>query len=604
MSNPFLINVPTITNYSNPPIQILNNPPPHIPNYSINQTSLNNNSTYFSSNNNNAVSSINNLNGAVTISSTTPNLTVTEVGNDIQLAVQSVSSVNNLAGAVTISSTNGNLTVTENNNNIELTVLAGGIGVESLENLAGNIALTSTGNTVAITTVGQNINFEAVAPPLAGVTSLNSLTGGVNITSTGGTVGITTNGQNVNLEALGITPVSDWANFPAVNSVNLPDKDFNMTSSTAGIAYNKATINANVDIGNLTNAPSRPDFNAYCGTVTLGGITTPLTAMNINSIGPVGINSGLGVSIAGGGGVAVTGGGAVTVNSVGGVLVDGGGAISINGAGGISIVGGGALSIASGGILVSAGGVAVNGGGVAINAGGLNVLAGATAIGSAGLAGGGLNVYGSDLSLLPVGPFTSSLKTDLITSQSGTPTLAISNVATINGSPYPPSGSGGVSSINGLTGIITLTAGTNISLVPVGNNITINQINVPVTNRASGTTPLLITATTFATAQTIANLSLTTSSIYDINVFSVSVLQTTTNTNRDMNLFVTINGVQVGQVFTSTIGGIGHFLSMPQQCTLISAIAGTQTILLKGFASSAGDISVNSYQISAIGNLA
>jgi hypothetical protein len=380
---------------------------------------------------------------------------VAEVGNDIQLTVLAggigVETLNNLDGVVTISSTNGNLTVAEVGNDIQLTVLAGGIGVESLESLAGNIALTSTGNTVAITTVGQNINLEAVAPPPppVGVSSLKSLTGVIDITSTGGTVGITTVGQNINLETLGITPVSDWANFPAINTVNIPDQDFNITTSTPGIAYPKAVIDADLDIGTLANAPLRPDFNAYCGTVTFGGITSPLTGMSINSIGGVGITSALGVSITGGGGVGITGGGAVTVNSVGGVLVDGGGAISINGVGGISIVGGGALSIASGGILVSAGGVAINGGGVAINAGGLNVLAGVTAIGSGGLAGGGLNIYGSDITMSPVGAFTSSLKTDLITSQSGSATLAISNVATINGVAYPPPSGGGVD-INGL----------------------------------------------------------------------------------------------------------------------------------------------------------
>jgi len=442
MSNPFLINVPTLMNNLNQPIQTLSNPPPpQIKNFSINQTSLNNNSTYFSSNNNNAVSSLNTLDGAVTISSTNGNLTVTENGNNIELTVLAggigVESLENLAGNIALTSTGNTVAITTVGQNINLETITNS-GVSSLENLTGNIALTSTGNTVAITTVGQNINFEAVAPPLAGVASLNTLTGAINLTSTGGSVGITTVGQNLNLEALGVTPVSDWANFPAVNSVNLPDKDFNMTTSTAGIAYNKATLNANVDIGTLTNAPLRPDLNAYCGTITLGGITSPLTGMTINSVGGVSVNSGLGVSIAGGGGVAITGGGAVTVNSVGGVLVDGGGAISINGAGGISIVGGGALSIASGGILVSGGGIAVSAGGVAITAGGLNIASGVTAIGSAGIAGGGLNVYGSDISLIPVVGNTSTLKTDLITSQSGTPTLAISNVATINGLSYPP----------------------------------------------------------------------------------------------------------------------------------------------------------------------
>jgi hypothetical protein len=175
-----------------------------------------------------------------------------------------------------------------------------------------------------------------------------------------------------------------------------------------------------------------------------------------------------------------------------------------------------------------------------------------------------------------------------------------STITITNSSP----GGGGVTSFNSLTGAIILAAGTNISLVPVGNTITVNQINIPVTNRASGTTPLLITATTFATAQTIGNLSLVTSAVFDINVWAVSVITTDQNAQRDMNLFITINGTQVGQVFTSTLNGVGHFLSMPNQCSLVGAAAGTQTILLKGYASVAGHLTVNSFQLSAIGNLA
>jgi hypothetical protein len=52
--------------------------------------------------------------------------------------------------------------------------------------------------------------------------------------------------------------------------------------------------------------------------------------------------------------------------------------------------------------------------------------------------------------MAPVGASTSTLRTDNITSQTGTATLAISNVATINGAAYPPSGTI-------LTGIIPYT---------------------------------------------------------------------------------------------------------------------------------------------------
>ena len=118
-------------------------------------------------------------------------------------------------------------------------------------------------------------------------------------------------------------------------------------------------------------------------------------------------------------------------------MVDGGGAISINGAGGVSIIGTGVLSIASGGILVSGGGVAVSAGGVTISAGGLGVLGGTLAVGTLSGAGGGVNIFGSDIQMIPVGTATASIKTNLIGGYT-VGGLAITDVATINGVAYPP----------------------------------------------------------------------------------------------------------------------------------------------------------------------
>jgi len=66
---------------------------------------------------------------------------------------------------------------------------------------------------------------------------------------------------------------------------------------------------------------------------------------------------------------------------------------------------------------------------------------------------------------------------------------------------YQPGGEGGVTTINGLDGDITLAAGTNITLVPVGNTITINSTGGTggtVTTDGSGTAnyiPFFIGAT-------------------------------------------------------------------------------------------------------------
>lgn len=47
-----------------------------------------------------------------------------------------------------------------------------------------------------------------------------------------------------------------------------------------------------------------------------------------------------------------------------------------------------------------------------------------------------------------------------------------------NGFDRTSSGSGGVTNINGITGAVTFAAGTNVTLVPVGNTITINSTSV------------------------------------------------------------------------------------------------------------------------------
>lgn len=437
--------------------------------------------------------------------------------------------------------------------------------------------------------------------------SLNKVSA-VNLNTSGeANVAILTAGVGGVLNVNGV-PVSTgggantWATFPATSNVSIPNFDLNMTSTSPGVAYNTANLNANIIIGNGTQSPLRPDFTAFCGTVQLGGIASPLTAMNVNSIGGINLTSLSGVAVSGGGGVSISGAGGVAITGAGGVALNGGN-VEIAGAGGVLVNGTGAIVVTAGGVAVNGGGVAISAGGCAITAGGLSVAGGAVTIGTAGIAGGNLTIFGGDLNMSAVGGSTSAINTDKLSSV-GTNTLAITGLSTINGAPYTGGGGSGVASVNGLTGAITLSAGTNISLVPVGNTITVNQINVPVTNRSSGTTPVSVTATTSGTAQTFANLSLSTTAIYDIDVFAIAVITTNSNSNTDMNFFITIDGVQVGQVFSSTLGGIGHFLSFPVQCSQLNATAGAHTILLKGYASSASVITVNSFQLCAIGNLA
>lgn len=604
----------------------------------------------------------------------------------------------------------------------------------------------------------QDVNMNSHNLNAANQVNLN--TGGNSCMLTAGTG----NNLYVNGTPLPTAGAASWANYPAVSTVQIPDQNFQITNAAGGLGtYYTADINANLNIGNIQNAPARPTFNAYVDYFNVGSIVSPTLGVTVQSLGGVNINSLVGVSLAGGGGIAITG--------VGGINLQGGGAINVA-SGGILVSGGG-IAVTAGGVAVNGGGLQIGGGGIAVTGGDVTFAKASTIMGTPTDPGGPLVVYGNNVIIKPSGTTNAALLTDFIGTQSYQPNMQITNVSTINGVPFPPpipglnpnitlstlvaanyvstpqtytnniTGDGviigsntgygitvgtgatevnvtadmfvdlpntlnvghianvssinaagavlniaggsvgvvmnsdvriqdpytlypeyiqecvtagidqvvnvssingivgsvgiidkiyangrsfgtggqvlsitdgaiiwqdltnlGVSAVNGLTGAITLSAGTNISLTPVGHTITINQINVPVTNRASSSTPLLITATTFATAQTIGNLSLTTTAIYDIDVWAVSVITTTSNSQRDMNLFITIDGTQVGQIFTSTLNGVGHFLSMPNQCSLLAATSGAHTILLKGYASASGVLTVNSFQMSAIGNLA
>ena len=301
--------------------------------------------------------------------------------------------------------------------------------------------------------------------------SLNNVAG-VNLSSIG-TVALLTAGPGNTLNVNGV-PVSTgggantWANFPAISTVSVPDQDFNMTTTTPGISYKNANINANLILGTSSNAPTRPDATFYAGTVTMGGLATPLTNMNVNSIGGINLTSATGIGISGGGGVTVSGVGGVSVSGLGNVALAGGN-VEIAGAGGVLVNGTGAITVTAGGVAVNGGGVSIAAGGCAITAGGLSIAGGTTAIGSLGAAGGGLTVYGSDLYMSPVGGTNAMIHTNYITSN--TQPLQITGVSTINGSPLTYIST----SVGVFQGNVRIQAGTNLgSIVDIpGGSLTL-----------------------------------------------------------------------------------------------------------------------------------
>lgn len=500
---------------------------------------------------------------------------------DVNIDGKNIENVLKLTDSNNVFGTNGQY-LTSDGSKIQWTTPVSG-GVTQLNTLTGNVTVSSTNNaTLSVAQVGQDIQL-TVPAAAAGVASLNSQTGSVSLTSAASSISITNPSPGViNLEsASGGT--STWANFPAVNNVNLPNKDLNMTTTTPGVAYNKASLNANVDIGDITNAPLRPDFNAFVGNFNIGGLTSPATSVNITSLGNVGILGGAGVSISGGGGVAVSGGGAVAVTGVGGVAVTGGGdisvtggAINVNGLVGVSIIGGGGVAVTGGGAVAVTGGVGVTaagGAGVAVTGGGgVAVLGGGgVAIGASGGAGGGLQVFGSDLTMAPVGASTSTLRTNNITSQTGTATLALTNVATINGIAYPPPSSAGV-----------------------------------ISERATNTTPITLTATTFGTAQTILTMTISPTVISDINANVSFYYQTNSNTNYDIIFYLTLDGVQIGATMKDTTQGANHFSNCSITGSGINQSVGLHTILLKAYAGSApasGNLTVIASSGTVLSNL-
>ena len=169
--------------------------------------------------------------------------------------------------------------------------------------------------------------------------------------------------------------------------------------------------------------------------------------------------------------------------------------------------------------------------------------------------------------------------------------FSISNLSNINGSAYPPP-------------LVTLTGGNGIS-VGTGPNYTL-ALTAPVTDRAQTNTPVNITATTLATAQTILTLTLTTTFTANIDVNATFYVQLAGNTIYDLIYFLTLNGTQIGYVYKSSPNGTNHFLACPISAFVLNQVAGVNTIVLKAYAGSApasGNMTIIVANMSASGNL-
>jgi hypothetical protein len=144
-----------------------------------------------------------------------------------------------------------------------------------------------------------------------------------------------------------------------------------------------------------------------------------------------------------------------------------------------------------------------------------------------------------------------------------------------------------------------------------GNNYVVPGANplayLVVSDRTSTNTPLTVTATTQATAQTVIGITLSTDYISNISIWSNFTYRSTNGTQHQLFFFLEseVNGVRttVGFVNTDTIQGNGHF----SNCSLVGGTVNTAPnnviLRLKVYASSASVLIVQPAQILAIGNI-
>ena len=555
------------------------------------------------------VSNINSITGAVNLQSTDGSVLITEVGQDIELAVQFpppvvTTTVNGLGGAVLITSPFNTLTVTQVGQDIELEVdpasVVASITVGATV-LQDTVSFTSTGGTVLFTNPsGSIINFESVS--VAGVNTVNAISGAITLTSPNSSVAIAVSGQNIELETVSGGP----ANILAGTDITIIATEPTLSVSPATIL-----INATGGAGGLIGIQSDP------GGVGQSGGSIALTAVGGTGVG--GLNGAIQL-VADPGTELVTGvvtGGLVEITANTGLAV---GALC-------SVVKTSAAAIQS-----FAGAIPV----IPTLTPGFNSIYGNQ----------GISMTAGLPAILPQVPFTIyqyaslgiSLDSDVYTNQmypywdglGAVPDLtisgrilpsasyvvledvksidmastgAISGVVTINGSAYPPASAVAVNSLNGLTGAVTLSAGTNITLTPTGNDIAISSSGggaVPQVATANVAITVPITAITQATSQTIVNTTITTTATNTLCISGMITFDSNTNTKHDISVCIKVNTVLVGQISTSSLDGIGHFITVPAQATEVGVVAGPYIVSLEAFADTASVFQALTYTIQVL----
>jgi hypothetical protein len=176
--------------------------------------------------------------------------------------------------------------------------------------------------------------------------------------------------------------------------------------------------------------------------------------------------------------------------------------------------------------------------------------------------------------------------------------------------PCSGGGGAGVVSLQGLDGALNLQSPTgSITITPAGTDINLDVVSNAqntVTNSVSSPNNIVITATTIGTSQILATVQIITTAVSDINVTGNITITTNSNTQYNFTYYIEMfyNGVTttIGLPCTSTINGVGHYLTCPIVVNTTTP-PGNATFYLRAYANTASIFTVQSSELTAIGNL-
>ena len=256
----------------------------------------------------------------------------------------------------------------------------------------------------------------------------------------------------------------EWARFFPGNNVNLGTSSINISPTALG--YVNSYLDTNLFIGRKDYLLF-PDVIIYPATFQVGDLGSPANDFSVACLNTIQLTALLGVEIAGAFGVTVTGGGGVTVQGGGEVSIVGGGGLVLTGGGGILALGGtitlgageisvlgGLLNLGSGSIQIGSGLLNILSGNIAIASGAIEMGTGAIVLGTGTTPGGGMDIYGGNLTFYSAAGNSASIimleggaiSTNYINSIDTDGNLAITGLSSINGIPYVPN-AGNISSL-------------------------------------------------------------------------------------------------------------------------------------------------------------